>query len=182
MLDAHGRIDILVNITAGRGRSARPASRQAQPSFRAIVDLNMRGCFNTIHAVAPAMMARRSMEDAKVDTTFELIGRALRLAYSASKWGLRGLTKSFGAQNRAPTKRRRRACVAPGMVDGPPIRDGVFREMAQRLGRTLGSRGGRSAMPPTSCAEADDDGCRRGDCLPLPALFPLVAGVDLPLK
>ena len=64
--------------------------------------------------------------------TFGMRGRAGRLAYSGSKWGLRGLTKSFAIELGPDNINVN--CVAPGMVDGPRFRDKVVPEMAARLG------------------------------------------------
>src|SRR5262245_17852069 len=58
--------------------------------------------------------------------------RAGRVAYSASKWGLRGITKSFALE--AGSYNVNVNCVAPGMVDGPRFRSKVVPEMAKRLG------------------------------------------------
>ncbi|WP_164153289.1 SDR family NAD(P)-dependent oxidoreductase, partial [Stenotrophomonas maltophilia] len=60
--------------------------------------LNMRGCFNTMKAVTPAMIAQRYGKIVNVGGTFGMRGRAGRMAYSASKWGLRGITKSFALE------------------------------------------------------------------------------------
>jgi NAD(P)-dependent dehydrogenase (short-subunit alcohol dehydrogenase family) len=57
------------------------------------------------------------------------------MAYSASKWGLRGITKSFALE--AGPHGINVNCVAPGMVDGPRFREKVCANMAQRLGITL---------------------------------------------
>jgi 3-oxoacyl-[acyl-carrier protein] reductase len=69
-----------------------------------------------------------------VGGTFGMRGRAGRMAYSASKWGLRGITKSF-ALELGPHGINVNT-VAPGMVDGPRFREKVCREMATRLGIT----------------------------------------------
>jgi NAD(P)-dependent dehydrogenase (short-subunit alcohol dehydrogenase family) len=61
-------------------------------------------------------------------------GRAGRMAYSASKWGLRGITKSFALE--VGVHNINVNCVAPGMVDGPRFRGKVVPEMANRLGIT----------------------------------------------
>jgi 3-oxoacyl-[acyl-carrier protein] reductase len=127
-----GTIDILVNVAGGSGPIGKLGHETTEAEFDEIVTLNMRGCFNTIRAVLPAMMARRSGRIVNVGGTFGMRGRAGRLAYSASKWGLRGITKSFaleaGAYGIAVNT------VAPGMVDGPRFREKVCREMAARLG------------------------------------------------
>ncbi len=131
-LEAFGRIDVLVNVAGGSGPIGKTGAQTTTGEFQEIVDLNMRGCFNTIRAVAPAMMARKSGKVVNVGGTFGMRGRAGRLAYSASKWGLRGITKSFALELGPHGVNVN--CVAPGMVDGPRFREKVCREMAQRLG------------------------------------------------
>ena len=142
-LEAFGRIDVLINVAGGSGPIGKTGAQTTTEEFREIVDLNMRGCFNVIRAVAPSMMARKAGKIVNVGGTFGMRGRAGRLAYSASKWGLRGITKSFALELGAYNVNVN--CVAPGMVDGPRFREKVCREMAGRLGRLTGPR----ARPPT---------------------------------
>jgi 3-oxoacyl-[acyl-carrier protein] reductase len=66
-----------------------------------------------------------------VGGTFGMRGRAGRMAYSASKWGLRGITKSFALE--VGQYNINVNCVAPGMVDGPRFREKVCADMAKRL-------------------------------------------------
>ena len=127
-----GRIDILVNVAGGTGPIGKTGAQTTAAEFTEIVDLNMGGCFNMIRAVAPAMTAQRFGKIVNVGGTFGLRGRAGRVAYSASKWGLRGLTKSFALELGGSNINVN--CVAPGMVDGPRFRDKVCRDMATRLG------------------------------------------------
>jgi NAD(P)-dependent dehydrogenase (short-subunit alcohol dehydrogenase family) len=131
-LDAFGQIDILVNVAGGTGTIGKSGVETEPAEFDATVALNMGGCFNTIRAVLPAMMAQRYGKIVNVGGTFGMRGRAGRLAYSASKWGLRGITKSFALE--AGPYNINVNCVAPGMVDGPRFRDKVCAEMAARLG------------------------------------------------
>ena len=131
-LAAFGTIDILVNVAGGSGPIGKTGAETTSEEFRDIVDVNMAGCFNMIRAVAPAMMAQRSGKIVNVGGTFGLRGRAGRVAYSASKWGLRGLTKSFALELGAFGINVN--CVAPGMVDGPRFREKVCRNMALKLG------------------------------------------------
>ena len=131
-LTAFGAIDILVNVAGGSGPIGKTGAETTSEEFRDIVDVNMAGCFNMIRAVAPAMMAQRSGKIVNVGGTFGLRGRAGRVAYSASKWGLRGLTKSFALELGAFGINVN--CVAPGMVDGPRFREKVCRNMALKLG------------------------------------------------
>jgi 3-oxoacyl-[acyl-carrier protein] reductase len=134
MLDAFGQIDILVNVAGSSGPIGKSGVETDPAEFDAIVSLNMGGPFNMIRAVLPAMMARRYGKIVNVGGTFGMRGRAGRLGYSASKWGLRGLTKSFALE--VGPYNINVNCVAPGMVDGPRFRDKVCAEMAERLGIT----------------------------------------------
>jgi NAD(P)-dependent dehydrogenase (short-subunit alcohol dehydrogenase family) len=127
-----GAVDILVNVAGGTGPIGKTGAETTKEEFRDIVDVNMAGCFNMIRAVAPVMLEQRSGKIVNVGGTFGMRGRAGRVAYSASKWGLRGLTKSF-ALELGPSNINVN-CVAPGMVDGPRFRDKVCRDMAAKLG------------------------------------------------
>jgi len=134
-LEVFGKVDVLVNVAGGSGPIGKTGWETTAEEFNEIVQLNMTGCFNTIHAVLPSMIARRSGKIVNVGGTFGLRGRAGRLAYSASKWGLRGITKSFALE--AGPYNINVNNVAPGMVDGPRFRDKVCANMAEKLGITL---------------------------------------------
>lgn len=134
-LKAFGRIDVLVNVAGGSGPIGKTGVQTSAEEFNEIVELNMTGCFNTIHAVLPSMMERKSGKIVNVGGTFGMRGRAGRLAYSASKWGLRGITKSFALE--AGPYGINVNNVAPGMVDGPRFREKVCANMAEKLGITL---------------------------------------------
>jgi 3-oxoacyl-[acyl-carrier protein] reductase len=127
----NGRIDILVNVAGGSGPVETPAWETTPADFDQIVDLNMKGCFLTIRAVLPTMMAQRYGKIVNIGGTFGLRGRALRMAYSASKWGLRGITKSIALE--AGPFNINVNTVCPGMVEGPRF-DRVCRQNAKRLG------------------------------------------------
>ena len=131
-LAAFGRIDILVNVAGGSGPIGKTGWETTEAEFDEIVDLNMRGCFNTMRACLPTMIAQGYGKIVNVGGTFGMRGRAGRMAYSASKWGLRGITKSFALE--VGPHNINVNCVAPGMVDGPRFRDKVVPDMAKRLG------------------------------------------------
>ncbi len=131
---AYGRIDILVNVAGGSGPIGKTGVETTPQEFDDIVTLNMNGCFHTMRGVLPVMIAQRYGKIVNVGGTFGLRGRAGRMAYSASKWGLRGITKSFALE--VGRHNINVNCVAPGMVDGPRFRDKVCADMAARLGIT----------------------------------------------
>lgn len=132
---AFGRIDVLVNVAGGSGPIGKTGWETTAEEFDDIVRLNMAGCFNTMHAVLPGMVARKNGKVVNVGGTFGMRGRSGRMAYSASKWGLRGITKSFALE--AGPFGINVNCVAPGMVDGPRFREKVCANMAVKLGITL---------------------------------------------
>ncbi|WP_157218228.1 SDR family NAD(P)-dependent oxidoreductase [Flavisphingomonas formosensis] len=127
-----GRVDILVNIAGGTGPVGKTAWETSPEEFDQIVRLNMAGCFNTMRAVLPGMVARRYGKIVNVGGTFGMRGRAGRMAYSASKWGLRGITKSTALE--AGPHNVNVNCVAPGMVDGPRFRTKVMPGYAKAKG------------------------------------------------
>ena len=134
-LQAYGGIDVLVNVAGGSGPIGKTGWETTPEEFDDIVQLNMKGCFNTMRAVLPTMIAQRGGKVVNVGGTFGMRGRAGRMAYSASKWGLRGITKSFALE--AGPHNININCVAPGMVDGPRFREKVCANMARTLGISL---------------------------------------------
>jgi 3-oxoacyl-[acyl-carrier protein] reductase len=130
-----GRIDILVNVAGGSGPIGKTGVETSPEEFDAIVTLNMNGSFHTMRSVLPTMIAQRYGKIVNVGGTFGMRGRAGRVAYSASKWGLRGITKSFALE--VGPHNINVNCVAPGMVDGPRFRDKVCADMAKRLGISI---------------------------------------------
>lgn len=129
-----GRIDILVNVAGGSGPMGKTGWETTRAEFDEIVTLNMAGCFNTMRAVLPGMIARGEGRIVNVGGTFGMRGRAGRMAYSASKWGLRGITKSMALE--AGPYGINVNQVAPGMVDGERFRSKVVPTMAKKLGIT----------------------------------------------
>jgi 3-oxoacyl-[acyl-carrier protein] reductase len=123
-MDAFGRIDVLVNVAGGTGPIGETAWTTSPSEFRDIVELNITGCYNTMRAVLPHMIARRYGKIVNVGGTFGMKGRAGRMAYSASKWGLRGVTKSTALE--AGPYNINVNYVAPGMVEGPRFREKVI--------------------------------------------------------
>jgi 3-oxoacyl-[acyl-carrier protein] reductase len=131
-ISAFGRIDILVNIAGGTGPIGKRSWETTQDEMEQILQLNITGSFNTMRAVLPSMIHRKYGKIVNVGGTFGMRGRAGRMAYSASKWGLRGLTKSTALE--AGPFNINVNCVAPGMVDGPRFREKVLPAYAKMNG------------------------------------------------
>jgi NAD(P)-dependent dehydrogenase (short-subunit alcohol dehydrogenase family) len=176
---AFGRLDILVNVAGGSGPIGKTGVETTAQEFRDIVDLNMTGCFNTMRAALPAMMAQRYGKIVNVGGTFGMRGRAGRLGYSASKWGLRGITKSFALE--AGAHNINVNYVAPGMVDGPRFRDKVCADMAKRLGISVEEAAARHAAD-YALKRVSTDADVANACLFLASdVSRQITGVDLPV-
>lgn len=178
-LESFGRIDILVNVAGGSGPIGKTGWETSAEEFNEIVQLNMTGCFNTMHAVLPSMIAQRAGKVVNVGGTFGMRGRAGRMAYSASKWGLRGITKSFALE--AGPFNINVNCVAPGMVDGPRFREKVCADMARKLGITLEEAMTRHAAD-YALKRVSTDADVANACLFLASdVSRQITGVDLPV-
>jgi 3-oxoacyl-[acyl-carrier protein] reductase len=177
--DAYGRIDILVNVAGGSGPIGKSGVETTPREFDDIVRLNMNGCFHSMRGVLPVMMAQRYGKIVNVGGTFGMRGRAGRMAYSASKWGLRGITKSFALEVGAYNINVN--CVAPGMVDGPRFRDKVCAEMAGRLGISVEEAVARHASD-YALRRVTSDSDVANACLFLASdAARQITGVDLPV-
>jgi len=174
-----GRIDILVNVAGGSGPIGKTGVDTTPEEFDAIVTLNMNGCFHTMRSVLPTMIAQRYGKIVNVGGTFGMRGRAGRMAYSASKWGLRGITKSFALEVGAYNINVN--CVAPGMVDGPRFREKVCADMSKRLGISIEEAAQRHAAEYALKRVATDRDVANA-CLFLASdVSRQITGVDLPV-
>ncbi len=132
--DASGEPQILVTVAGGRGPIGKSGVETTPEEFSDIMRLNTDAMFLLMRAFAPAMMAARYGKIVNIGGTFGLRGRAGRLAYSASKWGLRGLTKNFALE--LGPHNINVNCVCPGMVEGPRF-DTVCADLAAKQGITV---------------------------------------------
>ena len=108
-----GTPDILVN-NAGIIRD-NLAMRMKAEDFRAVLDTNLTGAFNMIHAALPSFLRRRSGRIINISSVSGLMGNAGQANYSASKAGLIGLTKTIAREcaSRGVTVN----AVAPGFIE-----------------------------------------------------------------
>ncbi|WP_428490238.1 SDR family NAD(P)-dependent oxidoreductase [Rhodopila sp.] len=176
---AFGRIDVLVNIAGGAGPMGKTGWETTRHEFDEIVTLNMAGCFNTMRAVLPGMIARGEGRIVNVGGTFGMRGRAGRMAYSASKWGLRGMTKSMALE--AGPHGINVNLVAPGMVAGERFRTKVLPTLAAKLGITHAEAETRHAEE-YALRRITEDADVANACLFLASpVARQITGVDLPV-
>jgi len=127
-MDEFGRIDLLV-ASAGVGKKAGsgrvlPYSSAALPKdeWEAVIGVNLTGTFLANRAVLPAMMAQgcgHIINICSSTTPRGLRGTPFAPAYSASKFGVVGLTESLAAE--VESQGIRVQAVFPGPVDTPLV-------------------------------------------------------------
>jgi len=91
-LAAHGRIDVLVNNAAVLHLGT--LEHTSEEILQRILAVNLAGAYFGIQAVLAAMKEQRSGSIVNVSSIDGMLGMNGVTAYAASKWGLRGLTKS----------------------------------------------------------------------------------------
>ncbi len=96
VVKAEGRIDILVN-NAGITKD-NLLIRMTEEDFSEVIDINLKGTFLSIKAVARTMMSQRSGKIINIGSIVGTIGNAGQCNYAASKAGMIGLTKSIAKE------------------------------------------------------------------------------------
>lgn len=88
---SHGRIDVLVN-NAGV-LMFRTLAETSLADFARVIDINLIGCFLGVKLVGEQMVKQGSGSIVNVSSVDGMKGANGLGAYSASKWGIRGLTR-----------------------------------------------------------------------------------------
>ena len=111
-LDEFGKIDIFVN-NAGVTRDGLMI-RMSEDDWDLVMDINLKGAFNCIKAVARPMMKQRSGAIVNIASIVGVMGNAGQANYVASKAGLIGLTKTTAKE--FASRGIRCIAVAPGFI------------------------------------------------------------------
>lgn len=137
-LATHGRIDTLVN-NAGILRMM-PLEEETAAGLDRILSVNVRGVFLGTQAVAPVMKRQGSGSIVNISSLAGIQGQSGAVAYSASKFAVRGMTKS-SALELGPHGVRVNS-VHPGTIQTPMIGD--LGAMAENFPLAALGRAGRA--------------------------------------
>ena len=122
-----GKIDVLVN-NAGITRDTL-ILRMSEDDWDSVLDVNLKGSFNTIKAASRYMMKNNGASIINISSVVGVIGNPGQANYSASKAGLIGLTKSVAKE--FSKKGVRCNAVAPGFISSD-MTDALSDEMKQK--------------------------------------------------
>ena len=113
VIKEQGRIDILVN-NAGITKDGL-IMKMKEEDFDSVLNVNLKGTFNTIRHSARQMLKQRSGKIVNISSVSGILGNVGQANYAASKAGVIGLTKTMARElgSRGITVN----AIAPGFVD-----------------------------------------------------------------
>lgn len=112
-----GSIDILVNVAGVTGPIETPVQDIKVDEFDYVIIANERGTFLPIKHVVPTMIRQREGKIVNIGGTSGLRGYPMRTAYSASKWAVRGITRTVALEVGQYNINVNAVC--PGIVETP---------------------------------------------------------------
>jgi NAD(P)-dependent dehydrogenase (short-subunit alcohol dehydrogenase family) len=112
--EKYGRVDILIN-NAGIGGPPGMLHELAPEDWDAIFNTNLRGVYYMMRAVVPLMIAAGAGHIINISSLAGKNALPHGAAYSASKWGLNGL--SYGVAEELRGQNIRVSVICPGSVD-----------------------------------------------------------------
>jgi 3alpha(or 20beta)-hydroxysteroid dehydrogenase len=130
----HGRLDVLVN-NAGIFK-VMPMTMTELDDYRRVIEVNQVGVFLGMKAVAEQMVVQGSGSIVNISSVAGLTGSPGCIAYGASKWAVRGMTK-IAALELAPFKVRVNS-IHPGIIETPMLDE--LRVLGPEVMATVSSR------------------------------------------
>ncbi len=113
IIAAKGRLDILINNAGITKDGLMMMMTEAQ--FDDVININLKGAFNTIKAATKTMVKQRSGRIINITSVSGVMGNAGQANYSASKAGMIGLTKSMARE--LASRNITVNAVAPGFIE-----------------------------------------------------------------
>ncbi len=134
-----GGLDILVN-NAGINRDA-VSWKMTEEQWDQVIDTNLKGYFNYIHAAVPIFREQKSGKIINVTSINGLRGKFGQTNYSASKAGIIGLTKALARElGRASVNVN---AVAPGLIETDMMKDAPEKVLEAALAEIVLGRLGK---------------------------------------
>jgi len=117
VLDAAGRIDVLVNAAGIEGDLAHGKLQTTYEDFRRVCSVNLDGTFLGCMAVMPHMMERGNGAIVNIASIITSMGTPSALGYGVSKAGVEQLSRSLALVGAEDGKRVRVNSVHPGVIE-----------------------------------------------------------------
>ncbi len=149
-----GQIDVLIN---NAGISLVGLFQDVSlDEWNRLIGVNLTGTYNTIKAVLPDMIARKSGNIINISSIWGITGGSMEVAYSASKAGVIGLTKAL-AKEVGPSNINVN-CIAPGSIMTDMLADYSMEELTEWTKEIpLGKIGSPEDIAKTALFLASDD-------------------------
>jgi NAD(P)-dependent dehydrogenase (short-subunit alcohol dehydrogenase family) len=132
-VERFGALDVVVNAAGTIGPIETPAQDVTLAEFRRVIDVNLIGTFLVCAAAIPHLIERGWGRIVNIAGTSGLRGYRNRVAYSSSKWAVRGLTRTLALELGPHGVTVNTIC--PNVTHGDRM-DTIVREKARRLGTT----------------------------------------------
>ena len=133
VLEEHGQLDVLVNNAGILAIS--PLVMTTEADYRRVIDVNQIGTFLGMKAVVPHMVERQQGSIINISSVAGLMGSPGMIAYGASKWAVRGMTKSVALEV-APFGVRVNS-IHPGIIETPMLEEfekwGIMSSVMERV-------------------------------------------------
>jgi NAD(P)-dependent dehydrogenase (short-subunit alcohol dehydrogenase family) len=132
-VSALGGLDVLVNNAGISGPTA-PVEEFDPDDWDKVVQVNLNGTFNVTRLAIPHLKKSPAGVIINMSSLAGRLGYANRSAYSATKWGIIGFTKTLSIELGAFGIRAN--AILPGAVDGPRI-ERVLEGRAKLSGKSI---------------------------------------------
>lgn len=133
MQEKLGGLDVLIN-NAGIAGATEPVEKYPLDTWNAVVNINLSGTFMVTQRAIPLLKQSQAGSIIVMSSLAGRFGYANRIAYSTTKWGLVGFTKTLSLEL-GPFGITANS-IHPGAVEGPRIQ-AVFEGRAKVSGRSV---------------------------------------------